>query len=70
MGSKYLDIMKKKYIAPEMAITVIETRQMLASSLLDTKGGATPTQTDFTEITEDTGNNLSRRYDVWEEEEE
>ena len=58
--------MKKKYIAPEMAITVIETRQMLASSLLDTKG-ATPTQDDFTETTNDTGNNLSRRYDVWDD---
>ena len=52
-----------------MAITVIETRQMLASSLLDTKG-ETPTQDDFNETTTDTGNNLSRRYDVWEEEEE
>ena len=57
--------MKKKYIAPEMAITVIETRQMLASSLLDTK--ATPTQDDFTQTTDDTGNNLSRRYDVWDD---
>ncbi|MCR5269769.1 MAG: hypothetical protein K6D91_01985 [Prevotella sp.] len=60
--------MKKKYIAPEMAITVIETRQMLASSLLNTAGS--PTQDDFDKTTEETGNNLSRHYDVWEEEEE
>jgi len=57
--------MKKKYIAPEMAITVIETRQMLASSLLNTT--STPTQDDFTKTTTETGNNLSRRYDVWED---
>ena len=61
--------MKKKYIAPEMAITKIATQHLLTGSLLDTKGGA-PEQTDFTETTNDTGNNLSRRYDVWEEEEE
>ncbi|WP_155808279.1 hypothetical protein [Xylanibacter brevis] len=60
--------MKKKYIAPEMAITVIETRQMLASSLLNTT--STPTQDDFTKTTTETGNNLSRRYDVWEDWEE
>ena len=52
-----------------MDITKIATQHLLTSSLLDTKGVA-PEQTDFTEITEDTGNNLSRRYDVWEEEEE
>ncbi len=61
--------MKKKYIAPEMAITKIATQHLLTSSLLDTKGVA-PEQTDFNETTNDTGNNLSRRYDVWEEEEE
>ncbi len=51
-----------------MAITVIETRQMLASSLLNTT--STPTQDDFTKTTTETGNNLSRRYDVWEDWEE
>ncbi|UKK50712.1 hypothetical protein L6472_11975 [Prevotella sp. E13-17] len=61
--------MKKTYMTPSMAITKIATQHLLTGSLLNTNE-ASPTQDDFTQTTDDTGNNLSRRYDVWEEKEE
>ena len=56
-------------MTPSMAITKIATQHLLTGSLLNTNEES-PTQDDFTQTTDDTGNNLSRRYDVWEEEEE
>ena len=62
--------MKKTYITPSMAITKIAIQHLLTGSLLNTTNEESPTQDDFTQTTDDTGNNLSRRYDVWEEKEE
>ncbi|WP_155808585.1 hypothetical protein [Xylanibacter brevis] len=61
--------MKKIYMMPSMKVITIRNTQILAGSPLNTSG-ENPQQDDFSGSTEDTSGNLSRRHDVWADEEE
>ncbi len=52
-----------------MKVITIRNTQILAGSPLNTSG-ENPQQDDFSGSTEDTSGNLSRRHDVWADEEE
>lgn len=60
---------KKNYIAPEMAVCNVETQAFIAASKLDKDiSSETPQTITFKEGTSDDFG--SRRYDIWEDEEE
>ena len=65
-------MMKKEYISPELLLTIIETQAFIAASKFE---NPTPTnqQDDQTITPTDTpydGEFHSRRYNVWDDEEE
>ena len=53
--------MKKTYIIPNVQAVTIATQPLLAGSPLDTSS-ATPQQTDFTNTTTESSNNLARGW--------
>jgi len=59
---------KKNYIAPEMAVCKVETQAFIAASKF---GSPESTTQEITTTTEEyNGVFQSRRYDIWEDEEE